>query len=173
MRRLLFPLILSTAIVAGTTSTAMTFGGPGALLAAPAIVKWPPWLSIESPVNPYDPATRGAAFLIHAAVREGTPTLANLTGTAEGLVGGKRRTIDLRIDSTSHSGVFAVRRQWPSEGTWLLRVTFLSTTAIVMLDRAGNVAGVRIPTELASGTQVPRAVAGREIDSTLADASKR
>ena len=48
--------------------------------ARPSVVSWPAWLSIESPVNPYDPATRGAAFLIHAAVREGAPTLANLTG---------------------------------------------------------------------------------------------
>ena len=137
------------------------------------IVKWPPWLSIESPVNPYDRSVRGALFLIHAALRDGAPRLDDISGSAEGLVAGARRSIVLRIDTTSRPGVFAVRRQWPTEGTWLLRITLLSTTAVVALDHAGNVAGVRVPTELSSGTQVPRSVPGREIDSTLADAANR
>jgi len=28
-------------------------------LASPSMVKWPPWISIESPVNPYDPLSLG------------------------------------------------------------------------------------------------------------------
>jgi hypothetical protein len=43
----------------------------------------------------------------------------------------------------------------------------------VTLDRGGNVASVRVPTELASGNQIPRPVAAREIDSTLAEAARR
>jgi len=142
-----------------------------ALAAAPAAAKWPPWLSIESPVNPYDATARGAVCLIHARVREGTPTLADLHGSAEGLVNGARRSVELRFDQTGSPGVFALRRQWPGEGTWVLRISLLSTTAIVSLDERGGVSGVRIPMTVASGTPVPRAVVARDIDSTLSVAS--
>jgi hypothetical protein len=139
--------------------------------AAPARAKWPPWLSIESPVNPFDGSTGGAVFLVHAATHDGTPGIADVTASAEGLVAGARRSIALQLDATSRPGVFAVRRQWPSEGTWIVRVSLASTTAIITLDRAGNVAGVRIPTTLAEGRPIPRAVVARDIDSTLTVAS--
>ncbi|HEV8234449.1 MAG TPA: hypothetical protein VGP84_07610 [Gemmatimonadaceae bacterium] len=144
-----------------------------AAFASPAAVKWPPWLSIESPVNPFDPTARGAALLVHAVFREGQAQISDVSGTAEGIVNGSRRSIALRFDSTGRPGVFAVRRQWPSDGTWLLRIALRQTTAIVTLDRGGNVASVRVPTELASGNQIPRPVAAREIDSTLAEAARR
>jgi len=135
--------------------------------------KSPPWISIESPVNPYDATTRGAALLVHAEFREGVAQLADLTGTAEGLVNGARRSITLHFDSTSRPSVFALRRQWPAEGTWLLRLSLRTTTAVVSLDRAGNVASARVPTEMSQGIPLPRAVPSREIDAMLADANKR
>jgi hypothetical protein len=138
---------------------------------APAHVKWPPWLSIESPVNPWDASMNGAILLVHAATHAGPPTVADMSGSAEGIVSGARRTIALKLDATSQPGVFAVRRQWPTEGTWLLRISLLSTTAIVSLDGAGRVTGVNIPTTLAEGRPIPRAVVARDIDSTLLVAS--
>lgn len=141
--------------------------------AAPARAKWPPWLSIESPVNPFDSSTTGAVFLVHAATRDGAPALTDVNGSAEGLVNDTRRTIALTFNPTSRPGVFAVRRQWPNEGTWIVRVSLASTTAIVVLDRAGNVASVRVPTVLAGGRPIPRAVVARDIDSTLMVASAR
>ena len=146
--------------------------GAASLAAKPAAIKWPPWLSIESPVNPFDPATRGAVLLVHAATHEGPAAVSSLQASAEGIVNGARRTLPLRLDTTPVPGVFAVRRQWPAEGTWLLRISLQRTTAIVSLDAAG-VAGVRVPTERASGTEIPRAVSAREIDSTLSVASRR
>lgn len=146
--------------------------GAASLAATPATAKWPPWLSIESPVNPFDPAARGAVLLVHAVTREGPPAAAAVTGTAEGIVNGARRTIPLRLDSTPTPGVFAVRPQWPAEGTWLLRISLQRTTAIVSLD-GGRVAGVRVPTERASGNDIPRAVSAQEIDSTLSAAAGR
>jgi hypothetical protein len=137
------------------------------------IVKWPPWISIESPVNPYDPTARGAAMLIRAQFREGQAKLADVSGSAEGIVGGARKSLPLRFDTTGRPGVFALRRQWPTEGTWLLRIALASTTAIVTLDKGGNVASVRVPTEMTSSRdEVPRAVGAREIDSILAEAAK-
>jgi len=160
-RRALLPVIL---LAIATTTAAF---------ATPLTAKWPPWLSIESPVNPFDPAARGAAFLVHAVFREGQTQLSDLSGTAEGIVDGSRRSITLRFDTTGRPGVFAVRRQWPTDGTWLLRIALQHTTAIVTLDHSRNVASVRVPTELAGGNQIPRAVGPREIDSTLAEAAKR
>ena len=144
-----------------------------AAFTAPAIAKWPPWLSIESPVNPFDPTARGAAFLVHAMMCEGSPQLADISGTAEGIVNGLRRSIPLRFDETGRPGVFAVRRQWPTEGTWLVRVALRSTTAIVTLDQHGNVASARVPTAISSGSELPRSVAAHEIDSTLAAVARR
>jgi hypothetical protein len=140
---------------------------------APSIAKWPPWISIESPVNPFDPMARGAVLLVHATFREGTAQLSDVSGTAEGIVNGARRTVPLRFDSTGRPNIFALRKQWPSDGAWLLRIAVKTTTAIVTLDRASNVASVRVPTELVSGDRLPRAVGTKEIDSTLADIARR
>lgn len=139
--------------------------------AAPALAKWPPWLSIESPVNPFDNSAQGAVFLVHATTRDGIPTIADVSGSAEGLVAGSRRSIALRLRETSRPGVFAVRKQWPTEGTWLVRITLATTTALVSLDDGDNVSGVRIPTTMAEGRPIPRSVVARDIDSTLMVAS--
>jgi hypothetical protein len=144
-----------------------------AAFVTPLHLKWPPWLSIESPVNPFDPSTRGAVLLAHASFREGRAQLSDLGGTAEGILNGARRSITLHFDTTGRPNVFALRRQWPAEGTWLLRIALKQTTAIVTLDRNGGVASVRVPTELASGNQIPRPVSTKEIDSTLAEVAKR
>ena len=144
-------------------------------LARPALAKWPPWLSIEAPVNPFDPATRDAVLLVHTMVHYGTTKVSDLTGSAEGLVEGARRSVALRFDPTNEPGVYAVRRQWPSGGTWVLRITLLrNTTALVTLGQSGDVAAVNVPTRASSdGMKLPRAVAAREVDSTLYAAARR
>ncbi|MBA2684838.1 MAG: hypothetical protein H0U66_10130 [Gemmatimonadaceae bacterium] len=139
--------------------------------AAPAHVKWPPWLSFESPVNPYDRSLDGSVLLVHAATRDGTPTISDVSGSAEGIVNGVRRSIPLKFDATSRPGVFALRKQWANEGTWLLRVSLHETTALVTLDALGRVSGVNITATFAEGRPIPRPVAAREIDSTLTVAS--
>jgi len=147
------------------------------LAAAPAssarVIKWPPWLSIESPVNPWDPASRGVAFYVRTMLREGVSNVSDMTGTAYGLVDGKRQTVSLEFGPTNRPGVFSVRRTWPAEGSWVLSVSLLSTTALITLDHEGNVASARIPTERKRDDVLPREVAQRDIDSTLAAISKR
>jgi hypothetical protein len=150
-----------------------------ALLAATAAftravpLKWPPWISVESPVNPFDPGARGALMLVHVSFREGPSQLADLHGTAEGIVNGTRRTLPLRFEDTGRPNTYALRRQWPSEGTWLVRLVVRSTTAIATLDQSGNLLAVRVPTERHGDDMLPRPVAAREIDSTLAVAARR
>jgi hypothetical protein len=138
-----------------------------ALLAA-TMLFWPPWLSIESPTNPFDPSTRDAVFLVHAMTRAGTPKIDDLTASAEGLVAGSRQTIGLNLSPTTQPGVFAVRKQWPASGTWLIKITLENTTALVSLDASGRVASVNIPLQVQSnGQRVPRAISAHDIDSTL------
>jgi hypothetical protein len=55
--------------------------------------------------------------------RCGTPSTLALAGTAEGIVAGQRRTIELQVPLASAEGVFSVPRQWPSEGAWVLSFT--------------------------------------------------
>jgi hypothetical protein len=160
--------VFALALVATTGA----FASPSTI--SSSLKKWPPWISIESPVNPYDPTARGAAMLVRAAFREGQSQLSDVSGSAEGIVGGARRTLPLRFDATGRPDVYALRRQWPTEGTWLLRIAVRTTTAIVTLDRSGNVASVKVPTEItANKDEIPRAVSAKEIDSILAEAAKR
>ena len=138
-----------------------------ALLAA-TLLFWPPWLSIESPPNPFDPSTRDAVFLVHAMTRSSTPQLSDLTAAAEGLVNGARQTITIKLDITAQPGVFAVRKQWPLSGAWLIMITIENTSALVSLDANGHVASVNIPLQVQpNGQRVPRAVSAHDIDSTL------
>ena len=161
MRRLLLP-VLSVALVAAATA-----------FTSPAALKWPPWLSIEAPVNPFDPGARGALMLVHVSFREGEAHLADLTGTAEGIVAGARRSVPLRFSETGRANTFALARQWPAEGRWLVRLSVRETTALVMLDRDGQVASVHVPVKRSGGLDLPRAVSAHEIDSTLAVAASR
>jgi hypothetical protein len=147
---------------------ALSLIGTTAAFAPPAVAKWPPWLSIETPAFPFDPAIRGAVMLVHCRTHDGTVKLSDLSGTAEGIEQGRRRSIVVRFDTTPAPGVFALRRQWPQTGNWLIRVSLEKTTAIVTLDAHGNVATVRVPTQVVQGQPLPRPVSAQEIDSTLA-----
>jgi hypothetical protein len=145
-----------------------------AAFATPTIPKWPPWLSIESPVNPYDPSAKGALLLVHASFREGTSQLSDVSGSAEGIVNGARRSVPLRFEATNRADVYSLKKQWPAEGRWVLRIALRSTTAIVAIDPAGNVGAVQVPTERnAVGDVIPRAVTARDVDSLLSATAKR
>jgi len=165
---------VALALVSLAAAFASTPGSSRAASFAKAAIKWPPWLSIEYPVNPYDQANRDAVLLVHAAMRGAVPSARDLTGTAEGIVNGRRQSVVLRLDATSQPGVFAVRRQWPTQGSWMLEITLAkSTTALVSLDRTGAVSSVSIPMKMGSGERLPRDVAAHDIDSTLAVIASR
>jgi hypothetical protein len=50
------------------------------------------------------------------------PALAKLTATAIGVVNGERREIPLNLEALSKPGMFALTRQWPKDGRWVIRV---------------------------------------------------
>src|SRR5213079_2820471 len=89
------------------------------VFAALTLAKGPPWISIELPVNPYDQSQRGAFLLVHS-FHHGTAIGYIVTGTAEGIVNGERRTVKLEFAETGREGVHALRQNWPKEGTWTL-----------------------------------------------------
>lgn len=132
----------------------------------------PPWIAIEYPANPFDRTSRDA-FLTVRTYHHGEFQSRTLTGTAEGVVDGKRQTMPLDIRAGSQPGMYAVRWQKPATGRWVLVINSASqgvidATAIVEISATGGVAGVTVPTRAIGGGWIsPRAVAKSEIDGLL------
>jgi hypothetical protein len=139
-------------------------------LAAAAPVFGPPWISIETPPNPFDATSRGAFLVVHT-YHHGDVVASGVTGSAEGIVSGARRTISLVFDTTTRRGTYALRKQWPTEGTWMLVINTggraQGVTALVDISAQGEVAGVRVPTRRSDGWDLPQQVTARDIDEAL------
>lgn len=133
----------------------------------------PPWISIELPPSPYGEA-RGAFLVVHSK-HHGTPMDMRLSGRAEGLVRGERRTIPLQFTKTSITGAQALRKQWPSDGVWTLVLTAHQSEhpddvaqAVVELDARGAVHAIRVPTRAnGRGDVAPVKVVAEEIERGL------
>ena len=143
-----------------------------AIVATPALgLKGPPWISIELPANPYDKSTRDAFLLVHA-FHHATAMGFIVSGTAEGVVNGERRSLKLNFAETSREGVFALKRTWPREGTWTLVIQANqgpgdAATAVVDLGPDGDVAAIRVPTIQRGEWTVPAPVSLGDIDAAL------
>ncbi len=144
-----------------------------AALAASPPMAGPPWISIEYPPSPYDPTTRDAFLLVHA-FHHGTPMNFPVTGSAEGIVDGQRRSVKLGFAKTSRTGTFALKKQWLSEGTWTLMITVTqgesagnAVTALVDIGVSGEVASVKVPTSRRDGWNIPKTVTVQEVDAAL------
>lgn len=137
-------------------------------------VAGPPWIAIEYPVNPHDPATRGA-YLTVRTYHHGDLMSYGMAGTAEGLVNGRRQSMPLDIRRLTQPGMYAVRWQKPAEGTWMLVITALTqsntpaATALVTIGSSGEIAMVKVPADPIENGRwlVPRRVASAEIDALL------
>jgi hypothetical protein len=144
---------------------------------ATAATMGPPWISIEYPANPFDATTRGAFLVVHA-FHHGTPTGFPVSGTAEGLLNGERKTVKLSFTATSRAGVYALAKQWPNEGTWTLIVTAAQgpddrVSAVVELGPTGEVAQVRVPTRQQDRWTVPAPVQMAEVERSLRERAAR
>jgi hypothetical protein len=137
----------------------------------PAIaVAGPPWISIELPANPWDQTTRGAFLLVHA-FHHGLPIQVPVTGVAEGIVNGQRKSVTLTFDKASRPGVYTLRNQWGSTGRWVLVITVSQhqddvAQAIVEISEAGEVTAVRVPVR-ADRDGFPRRVTQAEVEAAL------
>ena len=133
----------------------------------------PPWLSIEYPANPYDAASRGAVLLVHT-FHHGTSVGYPVSGTAEGIVNGARRTVSLEFKATSRPGVYALHKQWANDGVWTLVIAATqgngdgnTVTAVVELGANGQVAAVNVPTRQRGEWLIPAAVSMNDVDAAL------
>lgn len=139
-------------------------------LASPAFAG-PPWISAEFPANPHETATRGAFLLVHT-YHHGTPTEFPLTGTAEGLVNGRRQTVRLEIVATSKPGVYAVRFKPQGGGAWVLAFNLGGNDGagmLVAVGKDGQPTTAQVPSRTAEGGRwiIPRSLTPQDIDSAL------
>jgi len=147
-----------------------------ALAAATPTSFGPPWISIETPPNPFDATSRGAFLVVHT-YHHGDIVASGVTGSAEGIVSGAGGTITLVFDTTARRGTYALRKQWPNEGTWMLVINTggraQGVTALVDISSQGEVAGVRVPTRRSDGWDLPQQVTARDIDDALQSRASR
>ncbi len=129
----------------------------------------PPWISIELPANPLDPTTRGA-FLVVRTYHHAQVVSYPVTGRAIGVVNGKRQSIDLTFTRTSMTGAYALQRNWPTTGAWVLVINTGGNeggpTALVTIGTDGEVRSVKIPRQSAT-QQWGRPITDRDIDAAL------
>lgn len=55
------------------------------------------------------------------------PEKTSVAATAEGIMSGRHETVTLKLIELSEKGTYALTRQWPSEGKWV--VTLVATNA--------------------------------------------
>ncbi|MEO5818539.1 MAG: hypothetical protein ABIT20_24935 [Gemmatimonadaceae bacterium] len=146
--------------------------GAGTPVSARTVAAGPPWISIETPVNPYDATTKDAYLLVHA-FHHGTPVAIPVSGTAEGIVNGERRSVKLQFTTTSRAGAFALRKQWGDAGMWTLVIAVHqhegdAAQALVEVGADGEVTRVQVPTRIGERNfKFPSQLSAQEIDSAL------
>src|SRR5579864_7752201 len=118
--------------------------------------------TIGNPVASQDFQAKAAAFVFRT---EGCaePAKSQISGTAEGVVKGARRSVALKVMATSKPGVYAVYHTWPGEGDWVVSLkgtcASASAGAIVPIGPRGFVRE--------SAKFFPRAATDAEIDASL------
>ena len=93
-----------------------------------------------------------------------------MTGTAEGIVDGARRSVPLKFVRLATPGVHAVQRQWP-DGQWVLNLTGTcagrNATASAIVPLGGKTGFIRAKAQF-----FPHAATVAAIESSLKDTSQ-
>ena len=79
------------------------------------------WLQLGNPEASAE-ARRVNAVVTIKATGCHDPAVAKVTATAIGMVDGQRRSIPLKLDKLSEPGAYALSRQWPDQGTWVIEL---------------------------------------------------
>ncbi|MEK6322010.1 MAG: hypothetical protein AABN33_10035 [Acidobacteriota bacterium] len=130
-------------------------------------------LSVETPARSTDHQLKDIV-LIARTYGCHQPADAKLSATAEGFVNGKRKSLPLELRSIG-SGVYGIKQQWPSEGTWVLALTGayngMTSSVLVELGPNGNILpGTRLDEGNLKGVHAKgarRSWIAAEIDSAL------
>jgi hypothetical protein len=75
--------------------------------------------NIGGPVAAQDFRSKSAAFVFRTQGCD-NPAKSQVSGTAEGLVKGARRSAPLKVMTMSQPGLYAVYQSWPAEGGWVV-----------------------------------------------------
>jgi hypothetical protein len=122
--------------------------------------------TIGNPVAAQDFRAKGAAFVFRT---EGCSQSPSVTATAEGLTNQRRSSVALRIAPLAAPGVFAVYRNWPVEGQWVVNLVGTCGTAA-----AGAIVAVGPQGLLREqSTFFPHRPSAAEIDKALATLASR
>jgi hypothetical protein len=123
--------------------------------------------SVGSPVASQDYVAKGAAFVFRT---QGCaePAKPQISGTAEGLVKGERRSVALKVVAMTKPGVYAVYQSWPVEGEWVVNLkgtcAEASAGAIVPIGPKGFIRE--------SSKFFPRPATKAEIETSLKEIAK-
>lgn len=79
------------------------------------------WLELGNPEASAE-ARKANAVVTVRAVGCHDPAAAQVTAVAIGTVNGRRRTMPLELTKLSAPGMYAIARQWPEEGKWVIRL---------------------------------------------------
>lgn len=114
-------------------------GGLWLVCVQPALAEFS--IQIGNPVAAQVPQAKMASFVFRTSGCA-DPAKVEVSGTAEGLVDGTRKTVPIRrITTAPVPGVYVVFREWPNHGTWLANVTghcaAETAGALVVLGAAG------------------------------------
>jgi len=160
----------------GATMVVGLVAATGAMKTAPygAAMFGGPWISIEAPVNPYYASTTGALFLVHTYVHQNLADLP-VSGRAEGIVDGKRRSVPFTLTKLAQTGTYVARREWGEKGIWTVLVTAMpeakngwSIQAVVDVGADGEIERVTMP----RAGQRPRLLTDADVERGLRDRAK-
>jgi len=153
-------LVAVTAATKGSAAHTAMFGGP--------------WISVETPVNPYVASTAGALFVVHTYVHQ-NPVDLPVYGRAEGLVDGKRRSVPFTLTRSAQMGTYVVRREWGDKGIWTVLVTAMPEAtngwriqAVVDVGADGEIEKVSVP----RAGQSPRLLTDADVERGLRDRAR-
>ena len=95
-------------------------------------------ISVETPDRSNDQQLK-EAVLIARTYGCHQPADAKLSASAEGFVDGARKSLPIELRSIG-SGVYAINRQWPFEGKWVITLTgaYNGMTSSVLVDLGPN-----------------------------------
>jgi hypothetical protein len=98
-----------------------------------------------------------------------------VSGKAEGIVNGQRKTVELKFDRGERDGTYVLKNSWGNEGEWTLVISVTqgendAATALVQVSNA-KVIAVDVPTEQRGDWTVPKKVTLADVESTLRDRS--
>jgi hypothetical protein len=120
------------------------------LALAPAALAGGFQLSVETP-DATIAAQQKKAVLVVRTFGCHTPADASITAKADGLVNGKRQSLDLELRPVG-TGVYTIEKQWGSEGAWVVTVSgaYNGMTSSLLVELGAN-GSVRPGTKIAEG----------------------